>query len=174
MVLTMSQQVLLVTGSRFYPLARAAVVLRVLLPYIQKGYILRHGAGKPMLDSNRMPITGFDFLADRLWTAMGGTCDPMPADWDQHGKAAGPTRNKDMVEKEPIAEECIGFPWFGGNAKSSGTVGCMNLAYFAGIPTRYARVDGSLHAYTGATARALPDMWQRQPGADDLQAPLFE
>jgi hypothetical protein len=47
------------------------------------------------------------------------------ADWDKHGKAAGPIRNQQMVDKEP--SYMIAFP--GG----SGTRDCARRADEAGI-----------------------------------------
>lgn len=51
-----------------------------------------------------------------------------PALWDEFDKAAGPIRNKYMVQLE--ADECLAFPL----PSSRGTVGCMKLAQAAGIP----------------------------------------
>lgn len=51
-----------------------------------------------------------------------------PALWDDFDKAAGPIRNKYMVQLE--ADECLAFPL----PSSRGTIGCMKLAQAAGIP----------------------------------------
>lgn len=39
--------------------------------------------------------------AARIWSELGGTTEPTPADWAKHGKAAGPIRNAAMVKSEP-------------------------------------------------------------------------
>lgn len=51
-----------------------------------------------------------------------------PAPWDDFDKAAGPIRNKYMVQLG--ADECLAFPL----PSSRGTIGCMKLARAAGIP----------------------------------------
>jgi hypothetical protein len=48
-----------------------------------------------------------------------------PADWDLHGKAAGPLRNQQMVDQKP--DLCVAFP--GGR----GTADCVRRAQAAGI-----------------------------------------
>lgn len=56
--------------------------------------------------------------------------DPMPADWDLLGPAAGMIRNKKMVDAG--AELVIAFPLPDGK----GTQGCMRYAATKGIPVR--------------------------------------
>lgn len=50
-----------------------------------------------------------------------------PADWDTHGKAAGPLRNQEMVDLG--ADVCLAFPL----GDSRGTRDCMRRADAAGI-----------------------------------------
>jgi hypothetical protein len=50
-----------------------------------------------------------------------------PADWERYGRAAGPIRNKEMIE---YGDELLAF-WDG---KSKGTGGTIKLARRAGIP----------------------------------------
>lgn len=50
------------------------------------------------------------------------------ADWDTHGKAAGPIRNQEMVDAG--ADICLAFP----KGKSPGTRDCILRARQAGIP----------------------------------------
>lgn len=42
---------------------------------------------------------GADVLADDLAKGYGIDRDPYPADWDKYGKAAGPIRNKQMLDE---------------------------------------------------------------------------
>ena len=56
-----------------------------------------------------------------------------PADWDKHGKAAGPIRNKQMID-EGKPDLVIAFP--GGR----GTAGAVRLAKFAGVTVRVVEV----------------------------------
>lgn len=62
------------------------------------------------------------------------------ADWDRHGKAAGPRRNLGMVRWASIAEIklCFGFP----DPDSKGTLNCLDLARDAGLLTKTHWVGG--------------------------------
>ena len=52
-------------------------------------------------------------------------CRVFFADWDTHGRSAGPIRNQEMVDTHPNL--CVAFP--GG----AGTANCTRLAKMAGI-----------------------------------------
>jgi hypothetical protein len=56
-----------------------------------------------------------------------------PADWDQHGKAAGPIRNREMAQAG--ADLCLAFPL----GESRGTWNCVNECKKAGIPVKVIR-----------------------------------
>lgn len=70
--------------------------------------------------------TGADTLAAEEAVKLGWRVEAHPADWETHGNAAGPIRNKHMVSLS--AAYFIAFP--GG----SGTAHCKRLAKSAGIP----------------------------------------
>lgn len=55
--------------------------------------------------------------------------EPHPADWDAHGKAAGPLRNQQMVDLG--ADVCLAFHRTG--AGNRGTADCVKRAREAGI-----------------------------------------
>jgi gene 61 protein len=55
------------------------------------------------------------------------------ADWNTYGRAAGPIRNKEMVNLG--ADLCLAFPDHPKGQGSRGTWGCIELAHQAGIPT---------------------------------------
>lgn len=55
------------------------------------------------------------------------------ADWNTHGRAAGPIRNKEMVNLG--ADLCLAFPDHPKGQGSRGTWGCIDLAHQSGIPT---------------------------------------
>lgn len=116
---------LLVTGSREwdnYPLT-----VQVLTEFIwRKGALL-----DAVLVHGDCP-TGLDRMAGRIWTILGRPVETHPADWETHGKAAGPIRNKLMVELG--ADYCIGF--FKEGAVNRGTRNCYSLARKAGIDGR--------------------------------------
>lgn len=78
--------------------------------------ILVHGAAR-----------GADQLAASVGKSMGFVLEAHPAQWDVHGKAAGPIRNKEMVDLG--ADLALAFP----RGASRGTRGCMALADKAGI-----------------------------------------
>lgn len=158
-----------------YPAIRAPIVRKVLGQYV-KGitpetrhlYVLRHGACPPNLDDETDEIiSGLDFMADAIWRRFGGVVDQMPADWRRLGRAAGPIRNRAMTLKLPRPDRALGFPWFEGGAKSTGTLGCMRLAHSANIPTFRVKVDGTEERYTGQPVADLPSLWQPGP-SDDL------
>lgn len=74
---------------------------------------------------------GADTLAGR-WARLvpGATEEPHPADWAEHGKSAGPRRNRKMAELG--ADLCLAF-WDG---ESTGTLHMIQTATKAGIPVR--------------------------------------
>jgi hypothetical protein len=64
---------------------------------------------------------GADELGERYASEKGFKVIKFPAKWEEHGKSAGPIRNKEMAE---YSDACILF-WDG---KSKGTKSMMNLA----------------------------------------------
>lgn len=92
-----------------------------------------HQFGKPddaVLVSGACP-TGADAIAEAVWGGMWSyPVERHPADWETHGKAAGPLRNQQMVDLG--ADVCLAFPLPG----SRGTKHCMAAAEKAGIPIR--------------------------------------
>jgi hypothetical protein len=126
---------ILITGSRDWNDRR---LIRNVLDSI--GY--RYGFDGLVIVHGACP-TGADALADE-WAGdnadLGVTVDRHPAQWQQHGKKAGPLRNAEMVALG--ADVCLAFlnpctkhpgqPLHG----SHGTDGCLRLARDAGIPVR--------------------------------------
>lgn len=70
---------------------------------------------------------GADALVAKVAAELGCQLEEHPADWERHGKAAGPIRNAEMVAAG--ADICLAFP----RGASRGTRGCMRLAALAGI-----------------------------------------
>jgi len=88
------------------------------------------------IEHREQPITllvqggakGADTLAARWAKANDIKCITVHADWDQHGKAAGPIRNIEMLDGFPDAR-VIAFPL----GKSVGTRHCMREAVKRGM-----------------------------------------
>ena len=79
---------------------------------------------------------GGDSVAKKLWREWVATWPdrflrdkPYPADWEKHGKAAGPLRNSEMVAAGADACATIAA------RDSVGTFDCAHKARAAGIPT---------------------------------------
>jgi len=70
---------------------------------------------------------GADSAAAKIAGGLGFEPEPHPASWDLHGRAAGPIRNKEMLDAG--ADMVMAFP--GGR----GTAGMMAIAIKAGVPT---------------------------------------
>ncbi len=86
--------------------------------------------------------TGLDDIINEYCNEVVPFCDVSPgvmhktyyADWNRHGKAAGPKRNRLMCEENKDADFLLAFP--GGR----GTEDCIRHAKEFGIPVL--RVDG--------------------------------
>lgn len=74
------------------------------------------------------PYGGADIIAAAIGDRLGFVVEPHPAAWQEHGKAAGPLRNQEMVDLG--ADVCLAFP----DADSRGTWDCVRRADAAGIP----------------------------------------
>lgn len=71
---------------------------------------------------------GIDTLARRAANRIGAKFTEVPADWKKHGRAAGPIRNRVMLDLEP--DVVWAFPV----GKSVGTRDCIRQAERRGIP----------------------------------------
>ena len=112
---------ILVTGSRNWTDVRT--VYRALTDHSAEA--IRQGRRVLVIAGD---ARGADALA-AVWAvshAVGG--ESHPADWEKHGKAAGPIRNQEMVDLG--ADICLAFPL----GESRGTRDCMRRAEEAGIP----------------------------------------
>lgn len=118
----MSPLRILVTGSRYWTDRYTVEVA------IRKAYLERGNDCQPhevtVVHGN---ASGADECAKVSARVMGFHTEPHPADWEKHGKAAGPIRNAAMTELG--ADVCLAFPL----GESRGTRNCMALAEKAGI-----------------------------------------
>ncbi len=77
---------------------------------------------------------GADQMAGQWADKTSTPCDAYPADWDKHGKSAGPVRNQQMLDSGidlVVAFRCEGV--------SSGTDHMVAIATKAGVPTYVVR-----------------------------------
>lgn len=121
---------LLVSASRQLGPWDIPFLKRRLAPYWRPRIILVHG------DEPR----GDTFLRN-IWEEWGGQTEAHPvtqAEWDLHGKKAGPARNAHMVSLG--ADQWVGFP-IGDRTESPGTWGCADLAADAEIPCTIIRYE---------------------------------
>ncbi|MEV5140350.1 SLOG family protein [Streptomyces syringium] len=125
---------ILVTGSRNWPDERLVRLELSRAWYQLSRAWYQHGHHITVVHGN-CP-TGADHHA-ALWadnwaaTGLGGVTEELhPADWATHGRAAGPIRNRHMVDLG--ADLCLAFI----KDRSAGATHCAGLAETAGIPTR--------------------------------------
>lgn len=87
-------------------------------------WALRHGAPACVIDGF---CRGVDEVAHQHARDRGWACERFPADWNEHGKSAGPIRNAKMVSKAD-ALLAIRAP-----GESRGTDGICAMARMAGL-----------------------------------------
>lgn len=111
----MSRRVL-VTGSRDW--VDTGTIINALDEHLRTGDVLVHGACPG----------GADRIAEWWWTELGEGVERWRADWDAHGRSAGPRRNQAMVDSRP------GLVLAFIRNNSRGAEGCLRAAQLAGIP----------------------------------------
>jgi hypothetical protein len=110
----------LVTGSRTWTDEHAIHDRLLRCP---AGTVIVHGQAK----------RGADAIADRQAKLLGLEVDPHPADWERHGRKAGPIRNREMLDSG--IDLVLAF-WDG---MSRGTKDCIEEAQRRGIPVEVLR-----------------------------------
>ena len=118
---------LLITGSRDWPESRRQIIaeaLRDARRNLGNETVLVHGAA-----------TGADSIAAWIWAKWKLAVEAHPAEWEKHGKSAGPIRNQHMVSLG--ANLCLAFPL----PHSRGTWDCVRRAQKANIPVLVFSVD---------------------------------
>lgn len=109
--------VVLICGSRYMT---SETKIKDLIDSLQFDDIVIHGGA-----------AGADSIADRLAKERGLAVMQFNADWNRHGRAAGPIRNKLMLDVG-APDVVHAFPLIG--ADNSGTRNMMDLAEKAGVP----------------------------------------
>lgn len=143
--MTTSPRRILITGSRDWPDPWA--VERALFD-VWLAWDCPVGSDAPILVSGCCP-TGADRMAEDVWEAKGFPIERHPADWATHGRAAGPLRNKHMVDLG--ADLCLAFVsgctsprcHIAGEHLSHGATGTVRMAREAGIEVRVVTIDGT-------------------------------
>jgi hypothetical protein len=74
---------------------------------------------------------GADSIAGTDAAAMGFAVRSYPADWRRHGRAAGPIRNREMLQQRPDQV----WAFHDDIHNSRGTADMLRIAKAAGIPT---------------------------------------
>lgn len=103
-------------------------------PYLPEDFVLIQGGAK-----------GADSLADQWASVYGVSSICYKADWEKYGKAAGPIRNKQMLDEgkpdlviaflSKVAHEEMLYG-FSNNQHSRGTKNMIEQAIKAGIPVK--------------------------------------
>lgn len=113
---------IIIAGSRtFNNYEYVKKILDMVIGHIDKAIILSGSA------------RGVDKLGEQYAKEKGYRIWMHEADWDNHGKSAGPIRNSQMVTQ---ATQAIFF-WDG---KSKGTRDCINKAFKKGIPVTIVKI----------------------------------
>jgi len=94
---------------------------------------------------------GVDFSAEAAAYARGLVAEVYPADWDKHGRAAGPIRNRVMVR----TVDAVTAFWDG---VSPGTRDAIDAAREHDKPLIVYTHEG-VHPATTSTMRVFPDLW---------------
>ena len=124
----MTEYRILITGSRHW--GDAAAVNKALLD-------ATNGMDRARVTVVHGNAQGADRHAGNAAEFYGMNVEVHPADWNKHGKAAGPIRNQKMVDLG--ADICLAFPH--PTFKSVGTRHCMKAAEKAGIPVKVIEGD---------------------------------
>lgn len=108
---------ILVCGDRNWE--NRAAIHRELSKYDPLKDVVMHGAAR-----------GADSIAGNVADQLRFAVKPYPADWEKHGKAAGPIRNRLMLEKRPD----LVLAFHQDLESSKGTKDMCRIARAKGIP----------------------------------------
>lgn len=127
---------ILITGARDYPDLQKATFI-TMEAFCKCGTVLVHGGARGI---DREVSKAFDMHVrmSPLLLATGSQSIPFRAEWAKYGKAAGPIRNKEMVDyvvarqKEGNEVTCLAFP-LEPRMPHSGTWDCIDRIREAGL-----------------------------------------
>jgi hypothetical protein len=122
------EQVILITGARDW--SDKELIKTALLPYADKKVLLIHG-----------DCQGADKLSGEVAQELGFDISASPANWKLHGRAAGPIRNREMVNQTKKFKQSgiptIVFAFHDALHLSKGTKNCVAQAEKAGLKISY-------------------------------------
>lgn len=121
-------KVLVCGGRKYRNRARVKLILDAAVERLGLTAIVQ--GGQVTIDPVTEERYGADYLAKEWALARKLQCETFYADWDRLGPAAGPVRNKRMLD-EAKPELVIAFPTPG--APNKGTNGMIKLAQEAGL-----------------------------------------
>jgi len=121
---------ILVCGSRNWT---DEETIRSVLSTYPSSTVVVHGACNLDLYRRTGKRVGADLLAEKVAIELGMEVIPYPADWKLYGKAAGPIRNQQMLDRE-YPDEVLGF--IQDTTRARGTLGMLKLAKARGKPCR--------------------------------------
>lgn len=103
--------------------------------------VLIHGAcGLDAGAPNTGAMKGIDFLAGQIGADLGFLVVPIAANWTEHGKSAGPRRNREMVRRliqfRDLGADVMTLAFHDAFTFSAGTRNCVIESFNAGIPAR--------------------------------------
>ncbi len=104
-----------------------------------RGWTKREAIGRELIE--RPPLTiiiegeaeGADLLARDVAEELGFPVEPYPAEWKRYGRAAGPIRNRQMLDE---GQPDLVLAFHANIAASTGTADMLGQAKKRGIPTR--------------------------------------
>jgi hypothetical protein len=111
---------ILVTGAREW--TDVKTVKNVLRKYKDKDCVLIHG-----------DCDGLDKIAGMVGKKLGFDVRSFPANWEKYGRAAGPIRNKEMINELLKYESRVMFAFHDCIEQSRGTKNCVTQAKKLGI-----------------------------------------
>lgn len=135
-----SEKRILICGDRNWTDER---IIRRLLEHQPSGTVVIEGEGR-----------GADRIAAKAATDLGLAVERYPAQWDQHGRRAGPIRNQQMLD-EGRPTVVVGF--HEDIATSKGTTHMLRIALGAGVPTYLFDAD---HVFKPLSLDLLKDLTQ--------------
>lgn len=122
------QEILVViTGSRTWPESRSGAIEAFMVGLVAT-------SKKPVRFFVGDCPTGVDAIVLAVAEKHQFLCNIFVADWEKHGRAAGPIRNGEMISRNPHLVYA-----FRNNGLSNGTDDCIKQAAEAGIPTYIVR-----------------------------------